>query len=115
VRDLELQLIDSKAQIERKLNAMHETLFSKLDREIKNIANKQAQSDNINSTNFGVASEQFMAFKRYSTDQFSVIADQVALLQAKSDDQAMKVATFSRTVENLKALGGRGSVPEGNL
>jgi len=56
-----------------------------------------------------------MAFKRYSTDQFSVIADQVALLQAKSDDQAMKVATFSRTVENLKALGGRGSVPEGNL
>ena len=40
VRDLELQMIDSSAQTERKFNAMREALFSRLERDIKTISGK---------------------------------------------------------------------------
>ena len=43
IRDLELQLIDQKAQTERNFTAMREALFAKLERDIKNIAAKQEQ------------------------------------------------------------------------
>ena len=54
VRDLELLLIDQKAQTERKFTAMRESLFSKLERDIKTIGSKQAQADALNSQNLAV-------------------------------------------------------------
>ena len=59
VRDLELQLIDNKAQTERTFTAMRESLFSKLERDLKNIASKQEQQDRVNNENFQVAADQF--------------------------------------------------------
>ncbi len=40
IRDLELELIDSKAQNERSFNAMRESLYSKLERDIKTMQSR---------------------------------------------------------------------------
>ena len=82
VRDLELQLIDQKAQTERTFTAMRESLFSKLERDLSNIASKQEQQDRVNNQNFQVAAEQFQSHRRYTGDQFTNLTDQVAVLQA---------------------------------
>ena len=94
------------------MTAMRESLFSKLDRDIKTILGKQSASDNLNNQNLQVASEQFLSHKRYTGEQFTNMTDQIAVLQAKIDDQNMKVATYMRTVDNLKSA--RVSVPEGS-
>jgi len=59
VRDLELDLIDSKAQLDRKLAAVKEAIGSKVERDIKTMESRQAQQDSLVTQNFSVASEQF--------------------------------------------------------
>ena len=70
-----MQLIDQKAQTERQLTAMRESLFSKLDRDIKTILGKQSAAEGLNNQNLSIASEQFQAHKRYTADQFLQVAD----------------------------------------
>ena len=52
VRDLELALIDTKAQAERQFTALKESLFSKLERDLTNMQSKQASIDRTNINNF---------------------------------------------------------------
>jgi len=47
---------------------MQEALFSKLERDIKTIENRQAQADSFTNQNFMLASDQFQSHKKYAMD-----------------------------------------------
>ena len=47
---------------------MRESLFSKLDRDVKTILGKQSAAESQNNQNLTVASDQFQAHKRYTAE-----------------------------------------------
>ncbi|CDW91573.1 UNKNOWN [Stylonychia lemnae] len=102
IRDLELQIIDIKAQTERKIASIMEELPNKIDKDMKRFEQKEVESQRNNVQQLTLNQEQLNVIKDQLLLQIEQMTHRYSDIKIKLDEQDFKVGNLVRNFDAIR-------------